>query len=298
MCLALYLGSNSLPHRIHRLGIMGSSFIAQYNLKYPLNICSVGIDILPLLVYTYCGGGIMSKLTETQQNELNYCVREYDKLTAAIDTLKGYVIIHRVNIACILEKANTTVGYADGRRITRDKYGDTAIEGSPRLSIKREYGNTLHESINKIEVTQLSCQRCEHTWIPRHENPPRHCPKCKSPYWDKPRNFTKPRITFSQRLFQEIFGWRFIEPYKLKDNVQEGIDSVKSTIETRIWRVLELRFGFDGEPQTLQDIANIYQVTRERIRQIQQKGLRLLRHPSRSRILRDYIQEDSWDSKP
>ena len=101
-----------------------------------------------------------------------------------------------------------------------------------------------------------------------------------------------------QKLFQAIFGWRFTEPYRLKDNVQEALALIKETLGQRIWRVLELRFGFDGEPQTLQDIANIYQVTRERIRQIQQKGLRLLRHPSRSRILRDWIQEDSYNNKP
>lgn len=38
-----------------------------------------------------------------------------------------------------------------------------------------------------IEIPKYKCLRCEHEWIPRSENYPRVCPKCMSPYWDKPR---------------------------------------------------------------------------------------------------------------
>jgi len=38
-----------------------------------------------------------------------------------------------------------------------------------------------------ITLPRLRCTRCTYTWVPRKETAPKHCPKCKSPYWDKPR---------------------------------------------------------------------------------------------------------------
>ena len=55
--------------------------------------------------------------------------------------------------------------------------------------------------------------------------------------------------------------------------------------------VLEMRFGLnDGKDHTLEEVGKSFGVTRERIRQIEAKALRKLRHPSRSRSLRDYLQ--------
>jgi RNA polymerase primary sigma factor len=54
--------------------------------------------------------------------------------------------------------------------------------------------------------------------------------------------------------------------------------------------VVSLRFGLaDGQPKTLDEIGNVYAVTRERIRQIESKAMYKLRHPSRSKLLRDYL---------
>jgi RNA polymerase primary sigma factor len=54
--------------------------------------------------------------------------------------------------------------------------------------------------------------------------------------------------------------------------------------------VLELRFGLmDGKEHTLEEVSRFFDVTRERIRQIESKALRKLRHPTRSRSLRDYL---------
>ncbi len=72
--------------------------------------------------------------------------------------------------------------------------------------------------------------------------------------------------------------------------LQEQLASVLSTLTEREQRVLCLRFGLeDGRSRTLEEVGREFNVTRERIRQIEAKALRKLRHPSRSRKLRDYL---------
>ena len=74
----------------------------------------------------------------------------------------------------------------------------------------------------------------------------------------------------------------------LKDEIQE----VLSTLTPREQRVLRLRFGLeDGRSRTLEEVGLEFKVTRERVRQIEAKALRKLRHPSRSRRLRGYLEE-------
>ena len=63
------------------------------------------------------------------------------------------------------------------------------------------------------------------------------------------------------------------------------------TLTDREENVLRLRFGLDdGKMRTLEDVGKVFNVTRERIRQIEAKALRKLRHPSRSKPLRDFIR--------
>jgi RNA polymerase primary sigma factor len=72
--------------------------------------------------------------------------------------------------------------------------------------------------------------------------------------------------------------------------LQERIGKVLETLKDREAEVLRLRFGLkDGSAHTLEEVGNIYQVTRERVRQIEAKALRKLMHPTRSRMLRDYL---------
>jgi RNA polymerase primary sigma factor len=72
--------------------------------------------------------------------------------------------------------------------------------------------------------------------------------------------------------------------------LKEQLDSVLRTLTYREKRVLELRFGItDGHPHTLEEVGREFGVTRERIRQIEAKALRKLRHPSRSKKLKDYL---------
>jgi RNA polymerase primary sigma factor len=72
----------------------------------------------------------------------------------------------------------------------------------------------------------------------------------------------------------------------LREQIQQALDE----LQERERQVLELRFGLmDGKDHTLEEVSRYFNVTRERIRQIEAKALRKLRHPSRSRPLRDYL---------
>lgn len=74
--------------------------------------------------------------------------------------------------------------------------------------------------------------------------------------------------------------------------LHEQLMEVLDTLTDREQKVLRLRFGLDdGRPRTLEEVGKVFKVTRERIRQIEAKALRKLRHPSRSKKLKDYLDE-------
>ena len=73
--------------------------------------------------------------------------------------------------------------------------------------------------------------------------------------------------------------------------LKEQVEDVLSTLNDREKRVLQLRFGLeDGRSRTLEEVGREFGVTRERIRQIEAKALRKLRHPSRSKKLKDFLE--------
>ncbi len=77
--------------------------------------------------------------------------------------------------------------------------------------------------------------------------------------------------------------------------LKEQLDEVLDTLTEREQKVLRLRFGMnDGRARTLEEVGKEFDVTRERIRQIEAKALRKLRHPSRSRKLRDYLERGAY----
>ena len=83
----------------------------------------------------------------------------------------------------------------------------------------------------------------------------------------------------------------FIEP-QFYNIMKKDLNGVLDTLTEREQKVLSLRFGLnDGHPRTLEEVGKIFNVTRERIRQIEAKALRKLRHPSRSKILRPYVED-------
>lgn len=80
--------------------------------------------------------------------------------------------------------------------------------------------------------------------------------------------------------------------YTTRVVLREQLDEVLDTLTDREENVLRLRFGLDdGKMRTLEDVGKVFNVTRERIRQIEAKALRKLRHPSRSKPLRDFIED-------
>jgi RNA polymerase primary sigma factor len=75
-----------------------------------------------------------------------------------------------------------------------------------------------------------------------------------------------------------------------REMLREQVQHALASLSEREREVLELRFGLtDGKEHTLEEVSRYFNVTRERIRQIEAKALRKLRHPARSRELRDYL---------
>jgi RNA polymerase primary sigma factor len=82
------------------------------------------------------------------------------------------------------------------------------------------------------------------------------------------------------------------EEYATVEMLKEELKGVLATLTEREEKVLRLRFGLDdGQCRTLEEVGQIFGVTRERIRQIEAKALRKLRHPSRSRKLKDFLTD-------
>lgn len=72
--------------------------------------------------------------------------------------------------------------------------------------------------------------------------------------------------------------------------LHEQLMEVLKTLTPREQQVLSCGLVYDGQPRTLEEVGKQFHVTRERIRQIEDKALRKLRHPSRSRKLKDYLE--------
>ena len=82
------------------------------------------------------------------------------------------------------------------------------------------------------------------------------------------------------------------EEYATSELLKEELDNVLLTLTEREEKVLKLRFGLeDGQCRTLEEVGQIFGVTRERIRQIEAKALRKMRHPSRSKKLKDFLND-------
>lgn len=90
-----------------------------------------------------------------------------------------------------------------------------------------------------------------------------------------------------------VWGGDTPEEATMKSLLREDLENVLNTLSPRERDVVRMRYGFDdGKMKTLEEIGNIFEVTRERIRQIEAKALRKLRHPNRNAVLREYVYEE------
>ena len=72
------------------------------------------------------------------------------------------------------------------------------------------------------------------------------------------------------------------------DLLKEGMEKILDSLTEREADVLRERFGFNGEQKTLQEIGDEYNLTKDRIRQIEAKAIRKLRHPTRTRVVKSF----------
>jgi RNA polymerase primary sigma factor len=116
------------------------------------------------------------------------------------------------------------------------------------------------------------------------------------------RIFKRDKLSLIEGYYEDYTLIEFIEGYQKYSKtllpieyvsylmLVEKINNTLKTLTTREKNIIELRFGFDdAQPKTLDEIGRKYDLSRERIRQIEAKALRKLRHPSRSRKLRDFL---------
>ncbi len=80
------------------------------------------------------------------------------------------------------------------------------------------------------------------------------------------------------------------EPFEIVERkvLREDLEKLLESFTPREQEIIRLRFGFDGMPQTLEEVGQLFNITRERVRQIENKCIRRLRHPSKAKIIRDF----------
>ena len=110
--------------------------------------------------------------------------------------------------------------------------------------------------------------------------------------WEEPAfaRFLNRLASFARLIILDARGAGLSDRALELPPMEEQMDDVLDSLSSRERRVLQLRFGLeDGRQRTLEEVGKEFGVTRERIRQIEAKALRKLRHPTRSRKLRDYF---------
>ena len=141
----------------------------------------------------------------------------------------------------------------------------------------RSCGDALHMVCDRIECAEDDAQKILLQMIPDER-----IEELLELYTDEGQEYYPKDITVDEMLSNLS-----------TETVVSDEDVYFSMFQTEIRNVLStltLRYGFDGRERTLEEVGQIYNVTRERIRQIEAKALRKLRHPSRLKKIRDYYE--------
>lgn len=106
------------------------------------------------------------------------------------------------------------------------------------------------------------------------------------------------RIDSEARLLGAIFGVKAGAPEKPRQLIQEQrrflvevTDEVLATLTPREEKIIKMRFGFGRPSRTQEQVGQFFAVSRHKVREIENKALRKLRHPSRSRLLKSFLEE-------
>jgi len=184
------------------------------------------------------------------------------------------------------------------RRKIKERYGDIPIYKFAELVgiNSTTLSNMLHFHVNPLRRRKLF------EWIPTAQRiadcldcdpgdifPPEFCQARKSTF--ELELDSRQYISWSApEMIAETTGETPEDSYNLKEIIA-SLPDVLSTLTPREQTVLRFRFGFDGEQLTLEETAKRVHVTKERIRQIEAKALRKLRHPRRRRLVETFERE-------
>ena len=149
----------------------------------------------------------------------------------------------------------------------------------------RSCGDALHMVCDRIECAEDDAQKILLQMIPDER-----IEELLELYTDEGQEYYPKDITVDEMLSNLSTETVVSDEDVYFSMFQTEIRNVLSTLTPREEKVLLLRYGFDGRERTLEEVGQIYNVTRERIRQIEAKALRKLRHPSRLKKIRDYYE--------
>jgi RNA polymerase primary sigma factor len=108
----------------------------------------------------------------------------------------------------------------------------------------------------------------------------------------EPVSLETPILSEEKELKDVIIDEKSISPFKMLENSEasDRIEQVLSSLTQREEKIIRMRFGIgEGSEHTLEEVGKFFNLTRERIRQIEIKALKKLRHPARSKVLKEYV---------
>lgn len=267
-----------------------------------------------------------SEAVHIQNDLIRFCERVGARVTFITPDTKRDKEIRQIT----KEAERQSYHYGTQGKVRRDwHFGDVVIVDRTDLKGGHELLKNLQDADNKALVIGVGTKEYTPRVIrPAHERPVKNLSEPRIPaalrrLQEADRSKLSP--TRLARMFEDVLKSEsmppepksdLIEPYSIEEIVKhdvedvllpiavdplqmvahsllsEQLDAVLDTLSERQAGVVSMRFGLtDGDPKTLDEIGAVYGVTRERVRQLESKTMSSLRHPSRSQVLRDYLDD-------